>query len=208
MTSDDDSDSATVNSIHELGRALSNAHITSSTPETSPKERLYSVNPCPTESSLSLEQPLATTPGDPIRLAAGVNDPLSSLEPQIPMQDPQKHEDFVYWRRQDMIKTAKAMISQAESTSTHMNRWLTQTETNFDSTEGAIIPRSILESIQWDHPPHFRRSDPENPRRKRMMEEAKTMLHQDPYYMTRMARHPPQNHPFVFIRGEVTDIDF
>jgi hypothetical protein len=188
MISNDDSDSATVNSIHELGRALSNARITSSTPETSPKERVYSVNPHPTESSLPLEQPLATWPQDPIQLAAGVDDPFFSLESQKPMQDPKKHEDYVYWRRQDMIKTAKAIISPPEGTSTHMNRMLTQTETKVDSREGAIIRRSILESIQWDQPPHFRRSDPENPRRKRMMEEAKTMLHQDPYYMTRMAR--------------------
>ena len=25
--------------------------------------------------------------------------------------------------------------------------------------------------------------------------------------MARMARHPPENHLFVFVRGEITDID-
>ena len=208
MISDDDSDSATLNFIHELGRALSNARITSSTPKVSPKKRLYSINPRPTESSLQLEQPLATRPRAPTRLAADVDDPLSSLEPQKPMQVPQKHEDYVDSRRQEMIKIANAMKSPAEGISTHMNRILTQTETNLDSTEGAIIPRSILESIQWDHPPHFRRPGHDDPRRKRMIEEIKnTRLHQDPYYMTRMTRHPPQNHPFVFIRGEINDIE-
>jgi hypothetical protein len=73
-----------------------------------------------------------------------------------------------------MIKTANAMKSPAESISTHMNRMLTQIETNLDRTEGAIIRRPILESIQWDHPPHFRRSGHEDPRRKRMIEEVKT----------------------------------
>src|SRR5271169_1467380 len=86
MISHSDSDSATLNFIHELGRALSNARITSSAPKSSPKKRLYSINPRPTESSLQLEQPLATRSRAPTRLAAGVDDPFSSLEPQNPMQ--------------------------------------------------------------------------------------------------------------------------
>jgi hypothetical protein len=99
------------------------------------------------------------------------------------------------------------MKSPAESIPTHMNRMLTQIETNLDRTEGTIIRRSILQSIQWDHPPHCRRSGHKDPRRKRMIEEVKnTQLHEDPYYMTRMARHPSQNHPFMFIRGEINDI--
>jgi hypothetical protein len=208
MISESDSDSATLNFIHELGRALSNARIISSAPKASPKKRLYSINPCPTESSLQLVQPFATTPRAPTRLAAGVSYPLSSFEPQKLMQVPQKQDDYVDSRRQEMIKTANAMKSLAESISTHMNRILTQTETNLDSTEGAIIRRSILESIQWDHTPHSRRSGHEDSRRKRMIEEVKnTRRHQDPYYLTRMARHPPQNHPFVFIRGEINDIE-
>jgi hypothetical protein len=88
MISDSDSDSATLNFIHELGRALSNARITSSTPKASPKKRLYSINPRSTASSLQLEQPFATTPRAPTRLAASVDDPLSSLEPQKTIQDP------------------------------------------------------------------------------------------------------------------------
>ncbi len=128
MISDDDSDSATLNFIHELGQALSNAHVTWSTPKTSPKKRLYSINPRPIESSLQLEQPLGTRPRAPTRLAAGVDDPLSSLEPQKAMQDPQKYEDYVDSRRQEMIKIANAMKSPAEGISTHMNRMLTQTE--------------------------------------------------------------------------------
>ena len=118
MISDDDSDSATLN---ELGRALSNARITSSTPKASPKKRLYNLNPRPTESSLQLEQPLAIMSPAPIRLAVGVDDSLSSLEPQNPVQDSQKHEDYVDSRRQEMIKIANAMKSPAEGISTHMN---------------------------------------------------------------------------------------
>jgi hypothetical protein len=135
---------------------------------------------------------LSIKPRVPTRLAAAVDDPFSSLKPQKPMQDPQKREDDVRLRRRKMIKIANAMKSHAEGISTDMNRMLTQTETNLDSMEGAIIPRSILESIQWDHPPNFRRADPDDPRRKRMIEEVKnTQFHQDPYYMTRMARHSP-----------------
>ena len=198
MISDSDSDSATLNFIHELGRALSNAHITSSAPKASPPKLLYSIDPRPTESSLQLEQPLATRPRAATRLAAGIDDPFSSFEPQNPMQLPQKHEDYVDSRRQEMIKTAKEMRSRAEG----MNRMLTQTETNLESTEAAVIPRYILESIKWDHPHNFRRPSLENPRRKRMIEEVKNaQFHQDLYYMTRTARHPPQNYLFVFIRG-------
>lgn len=125
MISDDDSDSATLNFIHELGRALSNARITSSTPKVSPKKRLYRINPHPTESSLQLEQPLTTRPRALTRLAAGVDDSLSSLEPQKPMQCPQKQEVYVDSRRQEMIKIANAMKSPAEGISTRMNRMLT-----------------------------------------------------------------------------------
>jgi len=40
-----------------------------------------------------------------------------------------------------------------------------------------------------------------------MIAEAKAMLPSDPYHMTRMARFSDQNHPFLFIRGEICDID-
>jgi hypothetical protein len=87
---------------------------------------------------------------------------------------------------------------------------LTQIERNLDSTEEEdAFSRSVLESIQWDRPPDFRRTSRDDPRRKWMMEEVRgsPQLFQDPYYMTRIFRHQNESHPFVFIRAMINDFE-
>jgi hypothetical protein len=197
IINDDDSDRATLNFIHELGRALSTARITTSAPKASPKKRLYGINTRPTESAPQLEA--ADGPRTPTGLAAGIHGP-SSPEPRKPVQGPRKQARYMDSRRQEVLNTANAMRSLAQGNSTHtVNRMLTEID-NLNTTEEPIDQRSILESIKWSEPPRFRRAGPQDPRRRRMIDEVKSsQLHREPFYLTRLARQPSQNHPFVFI---------
>ena len=168
LSDDDDSDSATLNFIPELGRALTHAHITPSAPKTSPKKRLYaSVNRRHSEPFLPPE-PLSPTkprtPPDKVPHAAlaqspiDVDDSISSLQTQI---SPTGTQNRVSSRRQQMIKMAKAMMAKADGISPDIGRMLTLTATNLDNTKREpIMPRSVLDSIQWDHPPSLPPSRP------------------------------------------------
>ena len=136
-------------------------------------------------------------------LAQSSIDSISSLQAQVSPTSAQNREEHVRWKRQELKKMAKA-----DGISPDMGRMLTLTATKPGHTKTeSSVPRHVLDSIQWDHPPNFSHRHRNDPRMKRMLEEAKASPLSDPYYLTRMARFSDQNHPLLFIRGEICDIE-
>jgi hypothetical protein len=66
----------------------------------------------------------------------------------------------------------------------------------------ALSYRAVLDNISWDHPPEFPRRTDDDPRVKALLSRlSRADVEHDPYSISRLAKEPHSNLPFVYIRG-------
>jgi len=79
---------------------------------------------------------------------------------------------------------------------------LTRVERNFSPAAGNGVSESVLQNVEWAHPPNFPRRSPSDPILKGLIENTIT---DDQYpYISRISRASRSNLPHIFIRGELT----
>jgi hypothetical protein len=160
---DEEDTSATISFIQELGRALSNVHITPSASKTpSPKKLLTGTLDRPnTTLTLPSEEDTPSKPRhkpDPPPSTTATPSILSSQTSQIVTRRrfPTTEEELVTWkRRQEMMKLAMDVDSSTPGISSEIDTIPTRVEQVDDTHAGTIIPDFVLENVEWDHPPNF-----------------------------------------------------
>jgi hypothetical protein len=219
--SDDDDNSATLRFIRELGRALSNVQITPSAMRKSPKKLLsdtldghgpHRFLPAEEETPIKprwkhIETPLPTT-----TQAVPSSEPCILPEQELQNKDTEndqrdakrkRHEAFFELYRK--IEAGKQGISCSQ-----IGLTLTGIENRVQGSHtDHIIPRAVLDQITWDHPrPDFPPRSNDDPLVKAMFAKiSREAVQRDPYSISRLAKEPTSNLPFVYIRGHVENFN-
>ena len=82
---------------------------------------------------------------------------------------------------------------------------LTQIDnTGNDPHTGHIIPSTVLKQIHWDHPPQFTQRTLDDSRIRELLSRLRPEgIERDSYYISRVAKEPHSNLPFVYVTGKV-----